>query len=202
VAGDGAISDARWGVSMHKLSDAQRRKYFGATCFTETPIAEIHRLLDVRYRQVNLQPYGLVFLKDNVAKAGVSPVFYLNNEPGDADLSVQALCSLIDTKPTSARRPLPLVSFFGKKINPVGAQLAMGRMDFRWEREWRYPASEGPLTFDDEDVFVGSCPDEEIDLFEQLMPGVVFIDPRRNMKWYADKLIDARKRLGIKISVV
>jgi hypothetical protein len=96
-----------------------------------------------------------------------------------------------------------LLSVFGKKICPPGAGAApAGTIDFRWEREWRYPYSRGPLQFDESDVFVGLCPDDEIVRFKMLMPGVDFIDPRRNMKWYATQLIAARRRLDMKFSVV
>jgi hypothetical protein len=75
-------------------------------------------------------------------------------------------------------------------------------VDFRWEREWRYPYVEGPLTFSAEDVFVGLCSHDEIDIFEGLFPDVEFIDPTRNTKWYATKLVAARQRLDIGFSVV
>ncbi len=52
------------------------------------------------------------------------------------------------------------------------------------------------------DVFIGLCPDAEIARFEQALPGIGFIDPTRNMKWYATKLIQARQRCDIKVSVV
>jgi hypothetical protein len=101
------ISDARWGVHLGALDDNERRKYFGAVSFTETPISEIHCLLHIRYRRVNLEPYGLVFLKVRLSERGVSPVWYIKNEPGDKDGVIRALCSLIDTKPSAAKKMLP-----------------------------------------------------------------------------------------------
>ena len=77
-----------------------------------------------------------------------------------------------------------------------------GCIDFRWEREWRYSSIAGDLEFAEEDVFVGLCPDSEIDFFEGLFRNVGFVDPQRNMKWYAKKLIEARQRFDLKYSVV
>jgi hypothetical protein len=51
-------------------------------------------------------------------------------------------------------------------------------------------------------VFVGLCPHDEIPFFDSLFPPVGFIDPTRNMKWYATKLIAARQRLDLKYWVV
>lgn len=58
------------------------------------------------------------------------------------------------------------------------------------------------MNFGAEDVFVGLCPDSQIVGFEAILPGVEFIDPLRNMKWYAEKLIRARQRFDLKTSVV
>jgi hypothetical protein len=54
----------------------------------------------------------------------------------------------------------------------------------------------------EEDIFVGICPHEEIERFEKMFKKINFIDPRRNMKWYATQLINARCRLDLKFSVV
>lgn len=51
-------------------------------------------------------------------------------------------------------------------------------------------------------LWAGLCPDDEISDFEELFPEVGFVDPRRNMKWDAKKLIEARQRLDLKFSVV
>jgi hypothetical protein len=49
---------------------------------------------------------------------------------------------------------------------------------------------------------MGLCPHDEIRKFERLWAPIEFIDPTRNMKWYAEKLIRARQRLDLKYSVV
>ena len=65
-----------------------------------------------------------------------------------------------------------------------------------------YASDKGDLSFSEEDVFIGLCPDSEIDWFETNFPPFLFIDPTRPTKWYATKLIEARQRLDIKYSVV
>ena len=203
ICGPTLVSDARFGMYTRDLEPDQKQRFFSAICFTETPLSEVHCLLEIAYRGVDLAPYGLVFLKEPLATLGVSPVLYLNNENADKDSILRALCSLIDEHPCEAAQILPLVSVFGQKIQPPGAPTRpAGRVDFRWEREWRYPYVNGPLQFTETQVFIGLCPHEEISDFETLFPPVGFIDPRRSMKWYATKLIEARQRLDIKFSVV
>jgi hypothetical protein len=97
---------------------------------------------------------------------------------------------------------LPLVAIFGKKITPPGAFAAEGEVDFRWEREWRYVPINGPYQLVEDEIFMGLCPHNEIQRFERLWPPIKFIDPTRNKKWYATKLINARQRLNLKHSVV
>ena len=198
VAGDALVSHATFGYAIGKLDADAKRRLFSAVCFTE-----MHCLLEIRGREVDLAPYGLVFLKDRVAARGVSPVLYLNNTQGDKDAVVRGLDKLIDTNRLLAESILPLVAVFGKQLQSVYSSTTQNKeIDFLWEREWRYPASAGDFKFSDEDVFVGLCPDDEIAEFESLFSGVKFIDPTRNVKWYASKLIAARQRLDIKYSVV
>jgi hypothetical protein len=201
--GTAPVSDIRFGGFTNSMLAADVIDFFSATCFTETPLDEIHCLLEVQYRNINLEPYGLVFLKEELANKWVSPVLYLNNEAGDKNQVVQDLFELSQSSPLTARKLLPLFAVFGQKIHPPGANVApVGRIDFRWEREWRQPAYKGGVEFSDDDVFVGLCPHEEIGHFETLFPPVSFVDPRRPMKWYATKLIQSRQRLNIKTSVV
>jgi hypothetical protein len=200
--GDNLVSDARFGMKTYGVKKEDLKKWFGALCFTETPINEIHCLLEIADRQVELQPYGLVFLKSRLQGRSVSPVFYINNECGDMDKAVRALCSISKDHPEEAAEILPLISVFGNRFTPPGGTFQTKEVDFRWEREWRLPSMHCPLEFTSEDVFVGVCPHSEIDDFEKLFPKVGFIDPTRNMKWYATKLIKARQRLELKDSVV
>jgi hypothetical protein len=205
IPGSSLVSDARFGMRTYGMAEIEKRTFFSALCLTETPLNEIHCLLELQGRQINLEPYGLVFLKDALRRKGVSPVVYLNNYDGSVDDVVGAICSLTQTDEThlEAALLLPLIAVFGQKIQPPGVgNRPGGEVDFTWEREWRFPAIRGHLKFGAGDVFVGVCPHDEIEEFERLLPGVDFVDPRRNMKWYASKLIEARQRLDIRSSVV
>jgi hypothetical protein len=206
---DNYVSDAHWGLPRYRwdnqwedLPPDQKSRFFCAVCFTETPIGEIHCLLEISLRQIELEPYGLVFMKERLSKRGVCPVFYMNNVAGDQDDVMAALANLARANPAAAQRFLPLVTYFGNFITPPGFRPEEGTKDFRWEREWRYPFARGPLTFDQDDVFIGLCPEDEIDEFEALFKPVKFIDPRLNTKWFADRLIEARQRHDLKTSVV
>lgn len=200
--GSAPVSDAQYGYAKF-LSERRKKELFGATCFTETPVSEIHCLFEIAYRSIHLEPYGLVFVKTALAECGVSPVLYLNNITGTTDSVFQALASLIDSHPDEARNILPLISVFGKKVKPPNAPRRQpGSIDFRWEREWRYPAIHGPFCFDHDDVFIGLCPHGEIDEFERDFPNISFIDPLRNAKYYAQKLIANATRLSLDVSVV
>lgn len=202
IAGSGRISDARFAINTSKMSEEDRKKYFGAVCFTETPLNEIHCLLEISRRSVNLRPYGLVLMKDKAAARGVEPVFYVNNMENDKREILKALCSLMTSAPDAAARILPLVAIFGKKIQPPGASTSGGEVDFRWEREWRYAPIKGAYQLLEEEIFMGLCPHDEIGEFERLWRPIEFIDPTKNMKWYATKLVNARQRLNLKYSVV
>lgn len=201
------VSDARFGGHTLSMSEANKLQYFSAICFTETPINEVHTLLEIQYRHVNLEPWGLVFMRERLQQKGVAPVFYVNNERGNMDEVIQAIFSLKSSNSEAAKRILPLVSVFGRKIQPPGAEERPGGLiDWRWEREWRFPYCEGELAFSADDVFVGLCPHDKIDEMDAIasesLQGVQFVDPTRNMKWYANRLIAARQRLDIKYSVV
>lgn len=195
------VSDARFGIDVRDLTGEERQRFFCAIAFTETPLNEIHCLLEIGGRAVNLEPYGVVLLKDAAMRRGVSPVLYLNNFQRDKDAVLRALCSLIEASPKDAEQILPLVAIFGEKAQG-GITVPVGQIDFRWEREWRYVSAKGPYHLVNEEIFMGLCPHDEIDQFEANFPPLGFIDPRRNMKWYADKLIAARQRCDLKYSVV
>src|SRR5947209_6069355 len=70
-ASERQISDARFGTFTNNMSAADLKRFFGAVCFTETPLSEVHCLLEIQYRNVNLEPYGLVFLKQKLIQRSV-----------------------------------------------------------------------------------------------------------------------------------
>lgn len=180
--GDEPFSDARFGYPVDKVG--RKRFYFSAISFTETPLGEVHNLLEISGRRKQLQPYGLVFLKGTLKEKGVSPVFYINNLTGDKDGLVEALCRLIRGHQIEAAQILPYIAVFGRKLNPKGGTPQTGKVDFTWEREWRYASKDECFKFEKNDVFVGLCPHDEISAFEKTIRWLRFIDPVRNMKWY------------------
>jgi hypothetical protein len=196
------ISDAKFRFSIYDLDNEKKLAYFSAVSFTETPLGEIHNLLEIGGRRIDLKPYGLVFLKERLKKKGVSPVIYINNMKGDKDKMVEALCSLIETHKRQASRILPLIAVFGKFLSPLGGSAQDREIDFTWEREWRYASRNRCFGFDQRDVFIGLCPDQEIGKFESQFGWVHFIDPRQNMKWYAESLLNAKKRSRLKYAVI
>lgn len=197
------LLDAKNGWSEYwKLSEQEQLELFNAICFTETPLNEIHCLLEIIGRQMNLKPFGIVFLKDKLKHKNVSPVFYVNNWKADNSDIFYELCNIGDKN--VAKKILPLISVFGKKVIQPGYSQPLDDkdVDFYWEREWRRPRVFGDFDFVEEDVFIGLCPHDRITFFENQFPWLKFVDPTRNMKWYADKLIDAKKRCGLKYSVI
>lgn len=193
IAGEEGISCAKW-----VINNLEKEKQFcRATSFTETPLNAIHCLVDIEKRKFPLEAYGLVFLKERLSERGVSPVLYLNNEQNDKTEVIEALLPLMADAPEVAKEILPLIATFGKGL------VADYDIDFRWEREWRYPSVKGDFEFEEDDVFVGLCPHKWKDDFEELFPGVRFVDCRRNMKYYAKELVDAKDRFpDFKFSVV
>lgn len=197
------------------IPQTDTQKYFSAVSFTETPLEQVQCLLNIEGRRVDLQPYGLVFRRDCLSQRHVSPVFYLNNTSGDVEPILKAYLEMCETQPDAAEKVVPLVDFFGHRIERGIAQTnPVGDYDFSWEREWRLPYCFGNFTFNASDVFIGLCPEADIDEFEDLfarafgdLPGVPvgrlqFIDPRRPLQWFASKLINARQRMDLPYSVV
>jgi len=112
AAGENPISDARFGIEGEN-AEQLKSEYCRAVSFTETPLSEIHCLLEIleRTEGYQLEPYGLVFLKYKLRKKGVSPVLYLNNEEKDKMEVVRTLCKLIGGESDdTAKQILPLVS--------------------------------------------------------------------------------------------
>ena len=211
------ISIAQYGINTlsPRMLDKDIKRYFGAISFTETPINELHTLLEIEGRDNDLQPYGLVLVKEKLQKEhNVSPVFYINNHIEanrvDKDIALQGICSLINdsTYKNTIDKFLPLFAATGYKITAPGAKISSDYpIDFYWEREWRLPYVYGNLNLKPDLIFIGLCPHEKIQMFEEIAQtsfgvDIKFVDPQRNLKWYAKELIDARQRLNLKESVI
>lgn len=195
------VADSRWRLPFtHTLFT----ELTSAICFTETPLSQIHCLLNIAKRQVNLEPYGLVFMKDRLQGMHISPVHYINNWADDAVDMFDAYRFLADsaTHGDAAQRILPLLSLYGHYLEALNGKKQTGKQDFYWEREWRRPYCHGDFEFDyRKDIFVGMCPQGEVREFEGAFD-MSFFDPRVAMSYASKKLVARRKVLGLKISVV
>lgn len=162
-------------------------------------------MIEIEKRQINLSNHGLVFIKDRLKKSGVSPVFYLNNEKENHKDTIKELQKILFDNPEVGKKILPLFSHFSSRTKNE-----LKKIDFYWEREWRFPASYGELDFTAEDVFIGLFPAKDIDSFEERFGDkfsisgepLKFIDPLMPSRWYATKLVESRKRIGMDFSVV
>ncbi len=201
--GSNQVSDIRFGGVTNSMPD-KGKEFFSAVCFTETPLSEINSLLEISARRINLEPYGLVFIKDLLTRMHVSPVLYINNHNDDCDDLASMLFALCEKSPTEAKKLLPLFSVFGKGFTPPFSKSTRTKeiIDFTWKREWRLPVAYGDFKFTLDQVFIGLCEHDQISHFEKKYPDLLFIDPRRPLKWYATSLLAARKKHEIKADVL
>lgn len=206
ICSNNAIGVAQYCIDYNdtRLNRYIQDHFLSAISFTETPLNEIHCMLEIKGRECNFEPYGLVFKKEALVKKGVTPVLYFSNYNHEAENILYPFVDALMENEDIAKRILPLLDVIGRKVWPRGARPpTFEDYDFSWEREWRLPYhSNNELVFNlYEDVFVGLCPHNEIKDFEDYFK-IPFVDPQYNMKWYSEKLIQARKNHGIKTSVV
>ena len=98
-------------------------------CFTETPLTQIHLLAKkIEGRAIELEPYGIVFRKEDLFNAGGQPAIYINSYgPNKATRELtDELFKIANTDHTSkVWGIIPLLNAMNE------------RYDFSWEREWR-----------------------------------------------------------------
>lgn len=187
-------------------------------CMTETPLDQIHCMLDIEGRSVELKPYGVILLKDKIREQPwVNPVWY-----GNTYHDIDVLKKLIETMWRASSLPQPDDSKNDKYtakdydcqtllkflcfIEPFGKAFD-GRptpIDFYWEREWR-SVGEVPLSWGNDgpdNVFMGICPHDEIETFEIKYSPLSFIDPCRSPSYYAKKLLLRKKGLGLQYNLL
>ncbi|MCD6401292.1 MAG: hypothetical protein J7L73_05115 [Anaerolineales bacterium] len=141
---------------------------FKTVCFTETPLNQIKNLVsDIPKRNIKLQPYGIVFWRDQLLDKGANPAIYLNAKgTGLRD----HLIKQFDTqfKDIKTLRKLKrkddyyyeIIQYFSL-INVIN-----DKYDFSWEREWRF---HGDLKFNYRNMVAIVCEDPEE--FESLCEG-------------------------------
>jgi hypothetical protein len=113
---------------------------FKTVCFTETPLLQIDRLTgDIPGRQVELEPYGLVFNKETLLKKGGNPAIYINgNSHLKNYLLEQFRAHFRDIK--SLRRFKQRQRLYHESIIQYYSlvNVISSNHDFTWEREWRF----------------------------------------------------------------
>ena len=142
------------------------REKFKVACFTETPLAEVKHLLNIR-RRINLEAYGFVFERDYLLQKGAQPAQYFSEYHGHKAKRV-AFDTIFDLSEKTR--------FSGKmwKILPLVNVMHDGH-DFAWEREWRVV---GDVEFDLEDLVCVILPEYETNLRKELAAkGIAAIDP-------------------------
>lgn len=209
------MSVANYCYDLYELTLKDAIKYFHAISFTETPLDQIHNLLNIGGRDVKLKPYGLVFIKEKLENKEVMPVWYINNINGNKqNILEKVVQTLIKNNPDQAYKILPFITIFGKGFKRKSSQQKSSQkdveVDFRWEREWRYVSDDFEFEFNEKDVFIGLCPKDDIKYFEKKFGDqykidekpLHFIDPLMNPRYFATKLVEARQRADLKYSVV
>ena len=180
-------------------SDDLRKKLTGFVSLSETPIDEIHCLLDIEGRQKDLSEYGIILLKDEIKKENkINPTLYMNTYNDDLREVWENALNDIDKLSKN------ILEAINNLLDIVGLFESFGtipnneKVDFFWEREWRCI---GDLSFDfEKNVFLGLCPFQKIDEFEKTW-GIYFIDPKMNPRYFSNKIIKRKNELKIKHNI-
>ncbi len=166
------------------------RNCMHAVCFTETPVEYLKYLFDIDGRDVNLEPYGIIFTKNLLQERGANPVFYINTYASEQSLK-KAICRLINELEEKKMMDninaiLPFLDIFGKSSE--------GKLyDFYWEREWRY---QGDFSFNATDVVLGLCKEEDFSDFKEKFPDIKFISPYMSLDEIIQRMLPERANAG------
>lgn len=161
------------GDQIRRLPERQRKKFY-VSCFTDTPLSEINRLLDVGPRRINLEPYGFVFRREFLYEKGAQPAIYIN-----------------DYGPNKSRAAVDKILGIGKANRFTGLTWPLLPLvnvmhdghDFAWEREWRVI---GDVEFEHKDLVCVILPEDEFQQRDRMARiGVPAIDP----SWCHERLI-------------
>lgn len=154
-----------------------------AVCFTEAPLDQIHGLLDIEDRQVNLEPYGLVFTKMVARRKGANPVWYVDT----AVAHPQNLEAALDELVMQAKAgPEPFETSAISKVLPFFEEMGISatghKKEFWWEREWRCL---GDFEFGATEIALILAPEEEHAAFGTYGPHCV------DAAWSLERMIAA-----------
>ncbi len=87
-AGSTEVSVARFGGPTTRMSLEEKKKFFNAVCFTETPLNEVHCLLEIAGRQVEV---GILFAIGFAGVMGEQLIEGLELRAVDDDLAVMRI---------------------------------------------------------------------------------------------------------------
>lgn len=173
--------------SLNKQSDVIRKKYHVA-CFTETPIHKLQDIFNIKNKQKDFKPYGIIFSKDSLKdyeECGMedlanhpNPVFYAS---GDNKALVKSLYQQYDKWLDDQNNSIENnFHVFGSLVNLVN-----DKHNFIWEREWR---TVGDYKFIIPDIIAVIAPESQHDnirnnVYYEFSEAITFID----ISWSLEK---------------
>lgn len=187
IINNGCIESKKpWGMLRNKLDEySNLTESQKCACFTETPLEFLWSLCEGvegcdHHPQSN---YGIVITKRQARKAGVNPVWYIDQTPGHDWLSEKTINPMIknalDTKDWE-NGIFKLTPFF----EIMGSWQGQPPKEFWWEREWRHI---GNFTLPKH--FITICPKEDHDEVESLITGANKEPHLIDSKWSMEEMV-------------
>jgi hypothetical protein len=127
-------------------------------CFSETPLASLHGLIDPGvWRRYNFRPYGVAFKRRTLIDLGANPVWYLNTFTGRGGFEwlakdVNALIDEVALRGENTADPKAFAASHVSRLTPfieTMGEWGSTKKDFSFEREWRF---RGDFRFEQVDV--------------------------------------------------
>lgn len=176
VAGEGATIDLRQHQGFLKSSMpnyANVQYHSEVVSFTESPLHALDFFrLRSQARFKDDQQYGIGFSKSALVKQGVRPVLYLDKEINAALLTIieNADKDFFKISDNSTRNEDVKKRLLKMKSIMFPLFENADKQGFIWEREWRWPSSEG-MVFNLVDICVICCPvTDQAELIKLLQP--------------------------------
>jgi len=160
-------------------------------CFTEAPLEQAWSFVcNIKYRNIQLAPFGLAFTKTAARKMGINPVWYTDTTPSGHDWLIKHVWDLVDRAIEAgsafADEPIAGIAPF---VEGMGTWEG-SKKEFWWEREWRHL---GNRKFALDDVAVVLCPERDMEYFQGHVTSssgrsVPLIDPRWGLEYIIAQL--------------
>lgn len=139
-------------------------------CFTETPLEHAWMVSgEIEGRQVQLQPYGVVFTKTWGRVVGINPVWYVDITPNGREWLTGAVNDLVADAVAHGRHDDPVFRLtpFIETMGRLSEAEQRRPKEFSWEREWRSAASD--LSFRLDRLVCALVPEDDHDAFRDLL---------------------------------